>query len=195
MNANDQTRFDLLYQTYLNELTLQGKSPRTIESYSRCLRQIATYFDTCPDHLTTEQLKTYFIQLVENKSWSAVKIARNAIQFFYKHVLERPWQWVNIVKPPRVQTLQDVLTVAEVNAIINATRKFSYQVYFLTVYSMGLRLSEALHLKIADIDSHLMRVHLRFTKSNCSLRCPLTHPPWRAKASVIALSIYLTKPY
>jgi len=165
MNINEQTRFNQLYQLYLNELTLQGKSLKTIDMYSRYIRQIAVYFDCCPDHLTTEQLKPYFIELVNNKSWSSVKIARNAIQFLYKHVLERPWQWVNIVKPPKTQTLQDVLTLSEVNVIINATREFRYQVYFLTVYSMGLRLSEALNLEIPDIDGHLMRVHLRFTKS------------------------------
>ncbi len=175
MNNDEQTRFNKLYPQYLNELTLQGKSPKTIEMYSRYIRHIATHFDTCPDHLSTEQLKHYFITLVENKSWSSVKIARNAIQFFYKHVLERPWVWVNIVKPPKVQPLQDVLTQAEVNAIINATRKLSYQVYFLTTYSMGLRLSESLNLKVSDIDSHLMRVHLRFTKSKKDRFVDLPH--------------------
>jgi len=175
MNTHQQTRFNKLYQLYLNELTLQGKSPKTIDMYSRYLRQVSNYFDTCPDQLTTEQLKAYFLELVEKKSWSSVKIARNAIQFFYKHVLERPWQWVNIIKPPKVQPLQDVLTQAEVNALINATRKFSYQVYFLTVYSMGLRLSEALNLKVSDIDSHLMRVHLHFTKSKKDRFVDLPH--------------------
>ena len=175
MNNHDQTRFNQLYQLYLNELTLQGKSPKTIDMYSRYLRQISSYFDTCPDQLTTEQLKGYFLELVEQKSWSSVKIARNAIQFFYKHVLERPWQWVNIIKPPKVLSLQDVLTQVEVNALINTTHKFSYQVYFLTVYSMGLRLSEALNLKVSDIDSHLMRVHLRFTKSKKDRFVDLPH--------------------
>lgn len=163
MNTDNQTRFNQLYQQYLNELTLQGKSPKTIEMYSSYFRQATQFFDCCPDQLSTEQLKSYFLYLVQNKSWSAVKIARNAIQFFYKHVLERPWEWVNIVKPPKVQPLQDVLTSAEVEAIINATRQLRYQVYFLTTYSLGLRLSEALNLKVSDIDSQLMRVHLRFT--------------------------------
>jgi site-specific recombinase XerD len=175
MNTDNQTRFDHLYKIYLNELTLQGKSPKTIEMYSFYVRQVAQFFDSCPDHLTTEQLKIYFLELVQNKSWSAVKISRNAIQFFYKHVLERPWQRVNIVKPPKVQPLQDVLSQAEVEAIINATRQLRYQVYFLTTYSLGLRLSEALNLKVSDIDSHLMRVHLRFTKSKKDRFVDLPH--------------------
>ena len=83
MNVKDQTRFNHLYQLYLNELTLQGKSPKTIDMYSRYIRQVSSVFDTCPDQLTTEQLKGYFPELVEQKSWSSMKIARNAIQFFY----------------------------------------------------------------------------------------------------------------
>ncbi len=180
MNIGQQNSFNILYQKYLNELKLQGKADRTIESYSRALRHLSEFFDCCPDHLTTEQLKTYFLDLATKKSWSAVKIHRNAIQFFYKHVLERPWQWVNIVKPPKVKTLQDVLSIAEVNQIINATRKYAYQVYFLTAYSMGLRLSEALHLKVADIDSHLIRIHLRFTKSKRDRFIDLPHKTLQA---------------
>jgi site-specific recombinase XerD len=156
MKPEDQARFDSLYQSYLNELTLQGKSEKTIDCYSRCIRQITQYFDLCPDMLTTEHLKTYFLYLVKEKSWSGVKISRNAIQFCYRHVLKRPWEWIDIVKPPNQQALQDVLSRIEVENIINATRKLSYQVYFLTTYSLGLRLSEALNLKISDVDSHLM---------------------------------------
>ncbi|WP_198556691.1 phage integrase N-terminal SAM-like domain-containing protein [Paraglaciecola sp. MB-3u-78] len=77
MNINDQTRFNQFYQAYLNELTLQGKSPKTIDMYSRCIRQVSVFFDTCPDTLTAAQLKAYFLSLVQTKSWSAVKIARN----------------------------------------------------------------------------------------------------------------------
>jgi integrase/recombinase XerD len=164
MNINDQTRFNHFYQAYLNELTLQGKSPKTIDMYSRCIRQVSVFFDTCPDTLTAAQLKAYFLSLVQTKSWSAVKIARNAIQFFYRHVLNKPWDWIPIVKPPVVRPLQDVLSLPEVVAIISHTRKPRYQTYYWLTYSLGLRLSESLNLTIADIDSRLMRVHLRFTK-------------------------------
>lgn len=87
MNRHDQTQFNTLYLTYINELKLQGKSDKTIECYSRALRQVANFFDTCPNNLSVEDLKRYFLYLVDNKSWSAVKIARNAIQFCYKHVV------------------------------------------------------------------------------------------------------------
>ncbi|WP_200818631.1 phage integrase N-terminal SAM-like domain-containing protein, partial [Colwellia marinimaniae] len=76
----ERSRFAAEYNkiicTYLNELTLQGKSDKTIECYSRCLRQTASFFDLCPDQLAIEDLKTYFLHLVEHKSWSHVKITR-----------------------------------------------------------------------------------------------------------------------
>jgi integrase/recombinase XerD len=184
MELHEQARFDNLYQPYLNELTLQGKSDRTIDGYGRCLRQIAQFFSVCPDNLSTEQLKTYFLYLVQNKFWSGVKIARNALQHFYKLVLHRPWTWVNIVKPPKQQTIQDVLSLSEIEAIINKTHQLRYQVYYLTTYSLGLRLNEALHLKVADIDGHLMRVHVRLTKTRRDRFVPLP------QATLLALRRY-----
>jgi integrase/recombinase XerD len=64
MQPLNQTRFNNLYQAYLNELILQGKSPKIIDCYSRCLGQITEYFNLCPDHFTTEGLRTYFLYLV-----------------------------------------------------------------------------------------------------------------------------------
>ena len=68
MNINDQARFNKCYQAYLNELTLQGKSPKTINMYSRCIRQVSVFFDTCPDTLTAAQLKSYSLSLMQTKS-------------------------------------------------------------------------------------------------------------------------------
>ncbi|MFT6907732.1 MAG: integrase/recombinase XerD [Oleiphilaceae bacterium] len=52
MNITDQTHFNQIYQAYLNELTLQGLSPKSADMYSRCLRQVSVFFDTCQDTLT-----------------------------------------------------------------------------------------------------------------------------------------------
>lgn len=173
MTAHETAHFQQLYQRYLTELTLRGKSPKTIDLYARCLRQVSDFFDTCPDQLSTDQLRQYFMHLVEHRSWSLVKIARNALQSFYQYVLDKPWEYVPIAKPPKVQSLQDVLSLAEVGQLISRTRKLSYQVYFLTTYSLGLRLSEALNLTIADVDSHLMRVHVRCGKGKKDRFVPL----------------------
>jgi len=164
MKPSDQTRFDSLYRQHLNVLHLQGKAPATIDAYSRAVRRVTAFFDCCPDRLTQNQLRDYFAALVQSHSWSSVKLDRNGLQFFYRHILNKPWQWVEIVKPPKFKTLPDILSVDEVSRIINQTRELRYQTYLLCVYSMGLRLSEALNLTIADIDSARMKLHVRCGK-------------------------------
>jgi integrase len=73
--------------------------------------------------------------------------------FSKKHVLKIDWKRVDIVKPPTVKTIPDILTPAEVEQLIGATRKLRYRVFLLTTYSMGLRLEEALSLQVGDIDA------------------------------------------
>ncbi len=161
MNPSERKRFDKLYQQHLTALKLQGKSKSTISMYARAVRRIAEHFDRCPDNLTVEELKEYFSQLVDSHSWSTVKVDRCGLQFFWKHVLQRDWDWVAITKPPIVKRLPDILTVREVERVINAVRKIRYRVFLLTIYSMGLRLEEALSLQVGDIDGQRMRVHIR----------------------------------
>ena len=101
VNAIEQARFNPLYEQMLQALKLQGKRPKTIEAYSRAVRRVAGFYDRCPDTLDAAQLKTYFASLLETHSWSTIKLDRNGLQFFYKHVLEKQWEWVDIVKPPQ----------------------------------------------------------------------------------------------
>ena len=164
MNKAQQKRFKSLYQQHLNALTRQGKAERTIEGYARAVRRITEFYDQCPDTLSGKQLKDYFLALVKSHSWSTVKVDRNGLQFFYAHVLGKRWNWVDIVKPPQVKTLPDILTVKEVERVINNTRELRYQTFILVTYSMGLRLGEALNLRVADIDSERMKVHVRLGK-------------------------------
>src|SRR4030066_2052557 len=138
MHQAETKRFNELYQQQLRLLKLQGKAPKTIDAYSRAVRRIRDYFDCCPDLLTLEQRETYFSNLVQSHSWSTVKIDRNGLQFFWKHVLDRDWQWVNLVKAPKVQSLPDILTVSEAEKLIGEKRKLRYRTFLLTTYSMGL---------------------------------------------------------
>ena len=164
MNRAETKRFNKLYQRHLRLLKLQGLSNKTIDAYARAVRRISDYFDCCPDKVTLQQREDYFAKLVESHSWSTVKVDRNGLQFFWKHVLKRDWQWVNIVKVPKVRSLPDILTISEVEQLIGATRKLRFRVFLLATYSMGLRLSETLNLQVGDIDAKLKQVHIRHGK-------------------------------
>ena len=166
MNKAETKRFNELYQRHLRMLELQGKSQKTIDAYARAVRRISERFDCCPDQLTLEQREQYFFELVKTHSWSTVKIDRNGLQFFWKHVLKQDWQWINIVKAPKIRSLPDILTIQEIEQIIGATNKLRYRVYLLTTYSMGLRLSESLALQVGDIDGKRKAVHIRRGKGH-----------------------------
>jgi integrase/recombinase XerD len=139
MDSSEQARFDALYLQHLRALKLQGKAAATIDSYARAVRRVAAYFDRCPDQLEAEDFKAYFASLIDSRSWSLVKIERCGLQFFYQHVLGRQWAWVDMLKPPKVQSLPDVLTLDEIARIILATRERRYQTLRGSSLSRGLR--------------------------------------------------------
>jgi len=174
MNAHEQARFTPLYEAMLRALKLQGKAKATKDAYSRAVRRVTDYFDRCPDNLTAEELKEYFAQLLETHSWSTIKLDRCGLQFFYRHVLDQPWEWVDIVKPPNVARLPDVLTREETHRLLNSVRKLRYRVFFVTLYCTGLRLSEGLALEVGDIDAPRMRIHVRGGKGNRDRYAPIT---------------------
>lgn len=173
MNSKEQIHFDKLYARHLRTLKLRGMSDNTISSYSRAVRRVSNYFNCSPDHLTTDQLEDYFSKLVDSHSWSTVKIDRNGLQFFWKYVLKTDWQWVNMIKPPKVSTLPDILTPNEIERLILSTRKLRYRTFLLVTYSMGLRLSEALALQVGDIDFQRKQVHVRRGKGHKDRFVPL----------------------
>lgn len=173
MKPKETQRFEILYDRHLKKLKLQGKSKATISAYARAVRRLTEHFDCCPDQLTVEQLEDYFTRLVDNYSWSTVKLDRLGLMFFWKHVLEQDWQWLNIVKPPPVKTIPDILTRQEIALLIRTTRKLRYRVFFFTTYSMGLRLREAISLQVSDIDTGRKQVHIRRGKGHKDRLVPL----------------------
>jgi len=173
MNKTDKKTFDKNYQQLLKCLKLQGKADKTIQSYSHALRRVVKHFDRLPEQLTPDDLKDYFAALVESHSWSTVKIDRLGLQFYWRHVLAKDWQWINIVKPPKVKTIPDILTVHEIERLIAATRVLRYRVFILATYSMGLRLDEALTIQVGDIDTERKRLHIRRGKGHKDRLLPI----------------------
>jgi len=173
MNAKDRKRYDQHYQQLLKCLKLQGKADITIDSYSRAFRRVSEYFDCLPENLTQDNLKDYFAALVESHSWSTVKIDLLGLQFYWRHVLNIEWAWIDIVKPPRIHTIPDILTIAEIERMIASTRMLRYRVFILLTYSLGLRLEEALALQVGDIDAERKLVHIRRGKGHKDRLLPL----------------------
>jgi integrase/recombinase XerD len=173
MNKKEQQEFDVVHKELEKILKLQGKSPKTVDSYSRAVRRLANYFDRCPLDVTRDEMRLYFADLVDRYSWSTIKIDRNGIMFFWKYILHRHWDWIEIIKPPQIKRIPDVLSIAETIQLMNMIEKLRYRVCLFTIYSMGLRFGEGLTLEVGDIDSSRMQVHIRDAKGHKDRYVPL----------------------
>ena len=173
MEASTEAHFKQNYQLHLQHLKLKGLQPKTIEAYSRAIRRIGERFDHRIDSLTEPQLTDYFIELVDSHSWSTVKLDLYGLKFYYAYVLDKPWPGAELTKAPKVSRLPDIVTVAQMQRIVDATRVLSYRVFFFALYSMGLRLGEGLQLRVGDLDAGRMRVHVRNAKGNRDRLVPL----------------------
>ena len=161
------------YQSLQKHLRLKGLQPKTIDAYARGMRRIGKYFDYQVDALRPEQLTSYFTDMLDSHSWSGVKLDLYGLKFFTLHVLGRPWSMPSFIRPPKVSRLPDIVSVAQAQALFAATKVLSYRIFFFTLYSLGLRLSEGLALGVADIDADRMRVHVRDSKGNRDRFVPL----------------------
>lgn len=150
------------------DLELKNYSPKTRSSYLACVRSFAFHFGQSPEAMGDNEIREYLHFLIKEKkaSQSAINQAYSALKFFYQTTLERDW---NGLKIPRIKTgkrLPVVLSKEEVQAIFSATKNLKHKALLMTIYSAGLRLSEAAHLKVSDIDSKRMTIRIRQGKGN-----------------------------
>lgn len=163
--------FNKFYSTHCKYLKLNGLQPKTIDAYSRAIRRIGNYFDAKVDNITMDQLLDYFHDLLESHSWNTVKLDLYGLKYFYANVLKKPWEDIPLIKSPKTKKIPDIVTIKQANQIFDATKLIDYKVFYFTIYSMGLRLGEGLRLKVGDIDSDRMRVHIRNAKGNKDRFC------------------------
>lgn len=164
-----------LRQQMLQDLQLAGLSERTQEAYLRAVRQLAAHFRQAPDRLTDKHLREYFLYLKNEKRFApaSLKIAYCGIKFFYTQTVKRDWNTLRQLRVPRQKTLPDVLSIGEVRRLIDTVRTPHNKAYLWTVYSLGLRLQEGLHLQVGDIDSQRMLVHVHRGKGAKDRYVPL----------------------
>lgn len=155
-----------LRQRMLEEMQLRRYSKRTQESYVSWVTQLGQYYGKGPDGLSSEELRAYFVHLtVERKlSRSSVTTALSAVKFLYEGVLKQEWSVIGLVRPRREKKLPVVLSVEEVQRVLNCVQQPRYKVCLSVIYGCGLRLLEGTHLQVADIDSGRMMVHVRSGK-------------------------------
>jgi len=164
-----------LRQRMIECLQLRGLSARTQESYVRAVRQLAEHYHKAPDLISEEELRQYFLHLknVKHYARNTTTIAICGIRFFFERTLEKEWTIFNLVRPAPEKKLPVILSRAEVRQILAGVRLARYRVCLATIYSCGLRLQEGTNLRVPDIDSARLMIHVRHGKGAKDRYVPL----------------------
>jgi len=164
-----------LRKRMIEDLQLRGLSPGTQVMYVRAVRLLAEHYGKSPDKITEEELRDYFLYLMNVKKWSrnTSTVALCGIKFFYEKTLKRDLAILKFVRAKREKKLPVILSPDEVHRILANVRSLRYRVFFIVIYSCGLRLQEGTHLQVCDIDSVRGLIHIRGGKGNKDRYVPL----------------------
>jgi len=157
-------------------LRTRNYSVRTEETYITAVARFARHFGKSPEQLGREEIDQYQIWLRDHQHISASLFNQtmSALKFLYKEVLGRNEEIERIVFARRERRLPVVLSPEETIQFLRAIPKGRYQVLMTTIYSAGLRLSEALNLRGHDIDSARMVIRVREGKGKKDRYVPLS---------------------
>src|SRR3989344_7014925 len=149
------------------ELKLLGHSPRTINSYTTYLNELFNFTGKIHSRILFEDIKKFLehLSIEKNYSGSSLNLVRSAISFYYEKMLEK--YTVSKIRVKKVgKKLPSVLTKQEVKRIIDAADNLRDKLIVQIMYSCGLRVSEAVNLKLEDLDTSRMVGIVRSGKGN-----------------------------
>jgi integrase len=147
----------------LEELQRRNFAATTIRTYLHGVTHFGRYFRRPPDQLGPEDIRKYQAMLFTKLKYSlnTVTLRLASLRFFYIHVLKRGWSIAETPYPKEVRHLPQVLSQEEVARLIDAADTPFHRVLLMALYATGARRAEAANLKVSDIDSQRMVVHIR----------------------------------
>jgi site-specific recombinase XerD len=160
----------------LDELQRRNYAQSTVEAYVSALRDFAKYFKRPPDQLGPDHIRQFQLYLLRERKLAinTVKQRMAAIQFFFARTLKRPYLRDDFPYPKSPQRLPAILSQEEVTRLIDSASNLSHRAMLMTLYSTGVRRAELVHLKIGDIDSKRMIIHVRQGKGSKDRDVPLS---------------------
>jgi integrase/recombinase XerD len=151
-----------LRQRFIEDMQLRHFAPTTQRSYIHYVAEFARYFNRSPEHLDLEAVRQYQLHLLQERKLStqSVNTFTSAAQFLYLETLEMPWQKDHFTRSRVEQKLPVVLSPDEVRRLFRHIPGVKNRAALMLCYGAGLRVSEAVAVKISDIDSQrkLVRV-------------------------------------
>jgi len=146
-----------LRQRMIEDMTMRKLSPKTQVGYLRAVLRFTRFFGRSPDLASPEDLRAFQLQLVkEGVSSITINATITGLKFFFAVSLERPSVLRRMSRVHKPQKLPQVLSVDEVERLLQAAANLKHRAALAVAYGAGLRASEVVHLKMADIDSDRM---------------------------------------
>jgi integrase/recombinase XerD len=165
-----------LRQRMLDELQRRNYSPNTVRSYIHAVEEFARYFRRSPEQLGSDHVRDYQVHLFRDRKLSPRTIEGRAaaLKFLFVKTLRRPYLPDAIPFPKCHKRLPTVLSQEEVTRLIDSTGSLMHRAMVMTLYATGVRRAELCRLKVADIDSERMVLHVQQGKGGRDRDVPLS---------------------
>jgi len=165
----------LLRERMAEDLRIRNYSPKTVECYVSMMARFAREFDKPPGQLGPDDIRAFQVRMIEKKvSWTVFNQAVSALRFFYRVTLPRDFAVEHIPFARKKRALPTVLSVDEVRRLLSAPTYIKHRAVLSLIYATGARLNEATHLRVGDIDSARMTVHIRNGKGGKPRLVPMS---------------------
>ncbi len=152
-----------LRKMMLEDLQRRNYAETTISSYIRIVEDFSRRFQRPPDRLGPQQIREYQAELFKKRKFAAstVTVYLAALRFFYTKTLKKGWSAAETPYPKSAEHVPSILSQEEVARLIDAARTPFHRTLLMTLYATGVRRAELTHLKISDVDSQRMVVHIQ----------------------------------
>lgn len=146
------------------EIKLRNYSAKTLKIYLSCLREYFGFTKANFDVFDKELIRRFLLRKqAQNLSPQTVNLYLNAITFFYRQVLKNP-EKPGIKFAKRSKRLPVVLTRNEIKNILDVLQNAKHRILVALAYSAGLRVSEAVNLRIGDVNMESLSIHIKQSK-------------------------------
>ena len=158
------------------DLVLLGRSAATRESYVLHARAFVKYVGRSPGTACAADVRRWLLYLLRERKLkpATVNVAIGALKFLFRTTLRRPEVVEGLRSVRKQHPTPNILSGSEVSRVLEHARLVKYRALFMLMYGAGLRVSEACGLRVADIDTTRMVLHVRGTKNGCDRVVPLS---------------------
>jgi len=152
-----------LRKMMLEELQRRNYAETTIDCYIRVVEEFSRHFNCSPDRLGPRHIREYQAALFQKRKFSPNTVAQHlaALRFFYVKTLKKAWSITETPYPKKAVHLPTILSQEEVARLIDAARPPLHRTLLMTLYATGLRRAELARLKVSDVDSQRMVIHVQ----------------------------------